>query len=103
MVWLFLVLFAGQFETTFHDGLIALNENNLALAEAHLEKAAELQPQNARVWLALAQTYWKLHKEPLAQSVARKAETLGTNDTLVLRSLSIFHTQIAHYPRAPPP
>ena len=38
------LLFAGQFETTFHDGLIALNQNNLAVAEAQLQPAAKLQP-----------------------------------------------------------
>ena len=100
MFWLFAVLFAGQFETTFHDGLIALNENNLALAESRLEAAAQLEPQNAGVWLALAQTYWKLHKEPLAQSAARYAQTWGADDAVVLRALSMFYSETADYASA---
>ena len=97
MFWLFAVLFAGQFETTFHDGLIALNENNLALAESRLEAAAQLEPQNAGVWLALAQTYWKLHKAPQAQSAAGKAESLAGDNVVVLHALAIFRSETEDY------
>ena len=77
MVWLFLVLFAGQFESTFHAGLTALNNNNLALAESRLEAASQLEPRNARVWLALAQTYWKLRKAAARTGGGRKGGGLG--------------------------
>ena len=70
MIWLLLVLFAGQFETTFRAGLLALNENNLTVAESQLETASQLQPRDPRVWLALAQTYRKLHKSPAAETAA---------------------------------
>ena len=75
-MWFFLVLFAGQFDSAFHAGLTALNNNNLQTAESQLEVASRLEPRDARVWLALAQTYWKLRKLPSAQSAAGKAEAL---------------------------
>ncbi len=97
MFWLFAVLFAGQFETTFHDGLIALNQNNLALAESRLEAAAQLEPQNAGVWLALAQTYWKLHRVPEAEAAAGKAETRAVDNAVVLHALAIFRSETGDY------
>ncbi len=97
MFWLLAVLFAGQFESTFHDGLIALTQNNLSLAESRLEAAAELSPHHAGVWLALAQTYLKLHKGPQAQSAARNAETWAADDAVLLHALSIFHLETADY------
>ena len=90
MIWLFVVLFPGQFETTFRAGLVALNANNLSVAESQLESAAKLEPRDARVWLALAQTYWKLHKAPPAHSAAQKAEALTSDDALILRALAIY-------------
>ena len=69
MIWLFIALFAGQFETAFRAGLVALNENNLGVAESQLQTASRLEPKDARVWLALAQTYRKLHKLPDRKSV----------------------------------
>ena len=100
MVWVYVVLFAGQFDTTFREGLIALNQGNLPLAQARLEACLELQPQNPRVWLGLAQTYWKEHKQPEAETAAHKAETLGATDTVVLHSLSMFYSESARYPDA---
>ena len=84
MVWLLLVLLADQFDTTFKAGLIALNENQLAVAESHLEAASRLQPRNARVWLALAQTYWKLNE-------STKAEEAATFYTSIFENSRILH------------
>src|SRR5947209_6176363 len=47
------------FEEAFRNGLLALQRNDLAAAESNLTAAAQLQPQNARVWVALARTWWK--------------------------------------------
>jgi tetratricopeptide (TPR) repeat protein len=99
MVWLLLVLLADQFDTTFKAGLIALNENQLAVAESHLEAASRLQPRNARVWLALAQTYWKLNKSQAAQTAARNAEA-NTSDAAVFHGLSVFYLETADYAKA---
>src|SRR5436305_11314857 len=91
MIWALVALFAGQFETTFHDGLIALNQNNLAAAETQLRSAAELQPKNGRVWLALAQTYWKLQRPLETEAAVRNAETWGAGDAVVSKALGVFY------------
>jgi tetratricopeptide (TPR) repeat protein len=99
MIWLLVVLFAGQFETTFRAGLIALNENNLTVAEAQLQAASQLEPKDARVWLALAQTYRKLHKLPAAQAAAGKAEVLAT-DAVLIHGLALYYADAADYNKA---
>jgi tetratricopeptide (TPR) repeat protein len=93
MVWLFVLLLAPQFDTTFREGLLALNRNDLPTAESRLEAASKIEPQNARVWLALAQTYWKLHKP--AQTALHNAETYGASDTFVMGALPTVYFEIA--------
>jgi len=99
MIWLFVALFAGQFETAFRAGLVALNENNLTVAESQLEAASQLEPNDARVWLALAQTYRKLHKLPSAQTAAEKAEVLAT-DPVLIHGLALYYSEAANYGKA---
>ena len=70
MVLLYVAFFAGQFDSTFREGLVALNSNNLTLAESKLESSVEMEPHNPRAWLALAQTYWKEHKTPQAEKAS---------------------------------
>jgi tetratricopeptide (TPR) repeat protein len=83
----------------FRTGLIALNNNDLALAESQLESASKLQPGNAKVWLALAQTYWKLHKLPAAQTAAQKAEALA-HEPEILEGLALYYSEAANYFKA---
>jgi tetratricopeptide (TPR) repeat protein len=92
MVWLWLALFAGDFDSAFRAGVVALNENRLAVAEAQLETASRLEPGDSRVWLALAQTYWKLHKTELAREAAVKSESQAASD-VVLHGLAVFYTE----------
>jgi tetratricopeptide (TPR) repeat protein len=99
MLWLFVVLFAGQFDATFHAGLIALNQNNLGVAEAQLESASKLEPRDARVWLALAQTYRKLNKTAQAQAAARNAESYASNAAL-LKGLAVYYSEAADFAKA---
>ena len=99
MIWLFVVLFAGQFETTFHAGLVALNQNNLSVAEAQLESASKLEPGDARVWLALAQTYRRLDKTAQAQAAARNAEKLASNAAM-LKGLALYYSEAADFAKA---
>jgi tetratricopeptide (TPR) repeat protein len=99
MLWLALLLFANQFEGAFRAGLVALNNNDLVLAESQLESASKLQPRNARVWLALAQTYSKLHKLPAAQTAAKKAEALAT-EPAILEGLALYYSEAANYGKA---
>ena len=98
-MWFFLVLFAGQFDSAFHAGLTALNNNNLQTAESQLEVASRLEPRDARVWLALAQTYWKLRKLPSAQSAAGKAEALAP-DAPILDGLARYYSETANDAKA---
>lgn len=93
MVWLYVLLFAGQFDSTFREGLLALNQNNLPVAESRLEEASRLEPRNPRVWLALAQTYWKLHKP--VDAALHNAETYAGGDTVVLKALPTMYFEIA--------
>ena len=92
MFWLFVVLVAGQFDTTYHAGLVALNANDLSAAQAQLEAAARLEPRDARVWLALAQTYRKLSQPGAAQAAASKAEML-TSDAAILHGLALYYSE----------
>jgi tetratricopeptide (TPR) repeat protein len=96
MIWLFVVLFAGQFETTFHAGLVALNQNNLGVAEAQLESASKLEPRDARVWLALAQTYRRLDKTAQAQAAAGNAEAFASN-AATLKGLALYYSEAADF------
>ena len=92
MVWLLLALFAGQFESAFRAGVVALNQNDLPAAQAQLEAASRLQPDNPQVWLALAQTYWKLRRPDTAKAAAERAESLGSDD-VVLHGLVLFYSE----------
>ena len=99
MLWLLLLLFADSFDTDFRNGLIALKEGNLAVAQSSLESAAKLQPANPRVWLALAQTYWKTNKPAEAQAAAQRAETL-TRDPAILHGLAFYYSETENNQKA---
>ncbi len=49
-----------------------------------------MKPEDARVWLALAQTYWKLHKPQEADQAAKRSSQLTTNPAL-LRALAVYY------------
>ena len=97
---LFLFSVQTDFESQFVSGLRALNDQNLPAAEASLQAASRLQPANPRVWVALAQTWWKLRKPELAAEAARKAETFGVKDPATLRSLAIFYSEQKNFAKA---
>ena len=46
----------ANFDAHFRLGLVALNAQDLSTAATSLNRASQLQPANAQVWLALAQT-----------------------------------------------
>jgi len=64
-----------------------------------LEAASRLRPREASVWLALAQTYWKLHQSEPAQAAARSAEAL-TADPAILRGLAVYYSETSEEPKA---
>lgn len=92
MLWLSLLLLiaADPFDTALRAGLVALNNNNLPAAETQLREAARLQPADARVWLALARTYWKLQRTAEADAAAARAESL-TRDPALLQAVAVYY------------
>ncbi|MDQ2898900.1 MAG: tetratricopeptide repeat protein [Acidobacteriota bacterium] len=92
MLWLLLLLCADSFDTSLRSGLIALNNNDLPVAESQLEAASQLHPADARVWLALAQTYFKLQRRGDADSAAMRAESL-TKDSALLQALTVYYSE----------
>lgn len=82
---------ATTFEDSFRAGLLALQANDLNAAEINLQTAAQMQPDNGRVWVALAQTYRKAHQDSKAEEAAGKAAKLAPQDATVLQSLAIYY------------
>lgn len=98
---LFLLLAASPtFEESFRAGLLALQRNDLNAAVTNLGTAAKLAPNNGRVWVALARTYWKLKENGKADDAATKAATLAPADTLVLSSLVIYYSESGQVTKA---
>jgi tetratricopeptide (TPR) repeat protein len=90
----FLLLAASAtFEESFRAGLLALQRNDLNAAVANLGDAAKLAPNNGRVWVALARTYWKLNERAKADEAAGKAATLASADSLVWSTLAIYYAE----------
>ena len=91
---LFLLLAASPtFEEFFRAGLLALQRNDLSAAATNFGAAAKLAPNNGRVWVALAQTHWKLKASGKADEAAAKAAALGAGDPLVLSTLVIYYSE----------
>ncbi len=100
-VWLLLLLAqAPSFEAALRVGLEALQHNDLAGARVSLESAAKMRPDQPQVWLALAQTDWKLQDSKLAGSAAEKAEQLAPGDPIILKALSLFYSESGNYEKA---
>jgi tetratricopeptide (TPR) repeat protein len=77
----------------FRTGLIALERGDLQSARSNLEEASKLAPRDGRVWVALSQTYWRLHKNAEAEDAAGKAASMAPDDPLVLHSLAIYYAE----------
>ena len=99
-VWVLLLAQSPSFEAALRTGLEALEHNDLAGARVALESAEKLRPDRPEVWLALAQTYWKLHDSKLAGSAAEKAEHLAPGDPIVLKALSLFYSESGNFEKA---
>jgi tetratricopeptide (TPR) repeat protein len=77
----------------FRDGLLALQRGDLASAQTNLEAASKLAPRDGRIWVALSQTYWRLHRNAEAEEAASKAAALAPEDAAVLQSLVIYYSE----------
>jgi predicted Zn-dependent protease len=91
---------AQSFEDEFRRGLVALSGNKLAEARQSLESASRLQPENAMVWAALAQTYLKSEDTVLANQAAGKAAGLASPDSPVQHALALYYSQTGDFARA---
>lgn len=90
---LLLLAAANSFDESYRTGLTALQRGDLAAARTNLETASKLAPRDGRVWVALSQTYWRLHKDAEAEESAGKAATLAPEDPAVLQSLAIYYSE----------
>jgi tetratricopeptide (TPR) repeat protein len=102
-MWAFLLLLlaqSGSYEAVFRAGLEALQRGDVVQARTQLESAAKMEPARAQVWLALAQTYWKLNDPKLAAASAQKAGQLAPDDPVILRGLVLFYSETGDYEKA---
>jgi len=90
---LFLLLANASFDEALRAGLVALQNGDLTAALTNLEAAEKLSPRNGLVWVALSQTYWKLHKNAQAEDAADQAAALAADDPVVQRSLAIYYSE----------
>jgi tetratricopeptide (TPR) repeat protein len=90
---LLLLAFSASFDDSFRSGLIALERGDLESARANLETASKSAPRDGRVWVALSQTYWRLHRNAEAEEAARKAAAFAPEDAIVLHSLAIYYSE----------
>jgi len=93
VIALLLLLLAVPFEDPFRAGLLALQRGDLDAARSNLEAASRLAPRDGRVWVALSQTYWRLHRDADADDAAAKAASLGPEDPAVLQGLTIYYSE----------
>jgi Flp pilus assembly protein TadD len=95
MLPVLLLLFAASttFDESLRAGLLALQRGDLAAAQTSLEAASKLAPRDGRAWVALSQTYWRLHKDVEAANAASKAATLAPEDPAVLQGLAIYYSE----------
>ncbi len=74
------------------EGLLALNRGDLAAARGSLEEVARSEPENALVWAALAQVYFKSSEKEAALDAARKAERFGPDNAAIQHALAMFYS-----------
>jgi len=90
----------ASFDDELRRGLVALENNNLTEAKQSLEEASRLQPKSPKVWIALAQAYWRSKQAGPAQAAAKRAEVLAANDPVIQHALAIFYSETGSYAKA---
>jgi tetratricopeptide (TPR) repeat protein len=93
LVFIAFLAAGATFEDSFRAGLVALQRGDLNAAVSNLQAASGLAPGNGRVWIALAQTYRKLHEDSPAEEAAAKAGKLSPDDPVVQKSLAIYYAE----------
>src|SRR5580698_3228912 len=80
-------------DDSFRAALIDLERGDLASAQSNLEAAIKVSPRDGRAWVALSQTYWRLHKNTEAEVAASKAAAFSSEDPVVLQGLAIYYSE----------
>lgn len=93
MALLLLFLLEDSFDAKLQEGLAALNRNDLSAARASLESASQIQPENPRAWVGLAQVHFRSGDARSAEATAQKAERLCGSDPVALYGLAMFRLQ----------
>ena len=88
-----LFLFAAASDDSLRAGLLALQRGDLAAAQTNLEAATKTASRDGRAWMALSQTYWRLHKTAEADRAARTAAEVAPEDPAVLQGLAIYYSE----------
>jgi tetratricopeptide (TPR) repeat protein len=92
-VLLVLLAVSAHADDAFRAGLIALQRGDLEAARTNLEAAVRATPEDARIQVALAQTYWKLHQTSEAEDAAGKAAAFGSGNAVVQQSLAVYYEE----------
>jgi len=90
----------ASFDDEFRKGLVALQRKDLAVAQESLERASQLQPENPKVWVALAQVYLGSKQMDQANAAAKRAESLAADDPVVQHALAIFFSGTGDFAKA---
>jgi len=83
-----------QSRNAHQDLAAALATGDLAKSQSALEQVARREPNNARVWMTLAQTYAKQKRVQAAGTAAEKAGRLGRNDPEVQQGLAYLFIEL---------
>lgn len=94
------VLAAQSFEDEFRRGLQALSGHDLPQARQLLESASRLQPDNAMVWAALAQTYLRGKETALANDAVGRAARLAPPDSPAQHAVAMFYSETGDFAKA---
>ncbi len=93
-------LAAQSFEDEFRDGLLALSRNELVPARQHLENASRLSPDNAMVWAALAEAYWRGKEAAKAGEAAGRAAAIAPANSPAQHALAMFYSETGDFTKA---
>ena len=97
MYWMLVPLLLAppaQARNAHQDLAAALASGDLAKSQSALEQVARREPNNARVWMTLAQTYARQKKPQAAGTAAEKAGRLGLNDPEVQQGLAYLFIEL---------
>ncbi len=89
---IFALLLQSAAPNGLREGLLALNRGDLAGARGALEDVSRREPENALVWAALAQVYFKSSEREAALAAAQKAERFGPDNAAIQHALAMFYS-----------